>query len=157
MRMRPSRSSKHEIPKEWNIGMNKVMSSLLFVLILSVLQIPTIAFASANADSEGYDMRIRLNKTLSSRFSRIDDKFTATVVDIGPFNQAKFFGHIEDIKQSGRFKVQLKCTFHSTASAYQVARHTQSVLTSSACTTCALASRWMPRAVSKPADGVRKR
>ena len=78
--------------------------SLLFVLILSVLQIPTIAFASANADSEGYDMRIRLNKTLSSRFSRIDDKFTATVVDAGPFNQAKIFGHIEDIKQSGRFK-----------------------------------------------------
>jgi hypothetical protein len=101
----PSRSSisRHEIPKEWNIGMNKVTRipagatrrffSLLFLPILSVLQIPTIAFASANADSEGYDMRICLNKTLSSRFSRIDDKFTATVVDAGPFNQAKIFGH----------------------------------------------------------------
>jgi len=97
-----------------DIGMNKVtripagatrrLFSLLFVLILSVLQIPTIAFASANADREGYDMRICLNKTLSSRFSRIDDKFTATVVDAGPFNQAKILGHIEDIKQSGRFK-----------------------------------------------------
>lgn len=77
---------------------------LLFLLTLSLFQIPTIAFASANADTEGYDMRIRLNKTLSSRFSRIEDKFTATVVDAGPFNQAKIFGHIEDIKQSGRFK-----------------------------------------------------
>ena len=85
-------------------GATRRLFSLLFVLILSVLQIPTIAFASANADSEGYDMRIRLNKTLSSRFSRIDDKFTATVVDAGPFNQAKISCHIEDIKQSGRFK-----------------------------------------------------
>ena len=85
-------------------GATRRLFSLLLVLILSVLQIPTIAFASANADSEGYDMRIRLNKTLSSRFSRIDDKFTATVVDVGPFNQAKIFGHIEDIKQSGLFK-----------------------------------------------------
>ena len=85
-------------------GATRRLFSLLFVLILSVLQIPTIAFASANADSEGYDMRIGLNKTLSSRFSRIEDKFTATVVDAGPFNQAKIWGHIEDIKQSGRFK-----------------------------------------------------
>ena len=80
------------------------LSSSLFVLILLALHIPTIAFASAKADREGNDMRIRLNKTLSSRYSRIGDKFTATVVDAGPFNQAKIFGHIESIKQSGRFK-----------------------------------------------------
>lgn len=85
-------------------GATRRLFSLLFVLTLSALQIPTIAFVSANADREGYDMRICLNKTLSSRFSRIGDKFTATVVDAGPFNQAKIFGHIEDIKQSGRFK-----------------------------------------------------
>jgi len=80
------------------------LSSSLFVLILLALHIPTIAFASAKADREGNDMRIRLNKTLSSRYSSVGDKFTATVVDAGPFNQAKIFGHIESIKQSGRFK-----------------------------------------------------
>ena len=85
-------------------GATRGLFSLLFVLTLSVLQIPTIAFASANPDREGYDMRICLNKTLSTRFSRIGDRFTATVVDVGPFNQAKISGHIEDIKQSGRFK-----------------------------------------------------
>jgi len=85
-------------------GRTRRLSSSLFVLILLALHIPTIAFASAKADREGNDMRIRLNKTLSSRYSSVGDKFTATVVDAGPFNQAKIFGHIESIKQSGRFK-----------------------------------------------------
>ena len=49
-------------------------------------------------------MRVRLDKTLTSKYSRVDDKFTATVVDAGPFNWAKIVGHIESIKQSGRFK-----------------------------------------------------
>lgn len=49
-------------------------------------------------------MRVRLNKTLTSRYSRVGDWFTATVVDAGRFNGAKIFGHIQSIHESGRFK-----------------------------------------------------
>jgi len=76
----------------------------LCVAVLLAFQIPLGAFAAANADRGTDELRIRLNKTLSSKYSRVGDKFTGVVVDPGAFNQAKVFGHIESIKQSGRFK-----------------------------------------------------
>jgi hypothetical protein len=74
------------------------------VAVLLAFQIPLGAFAAANADRGTGEMRIRLNKTLTSKYSRVGDKFTFTVVDPGAFNQAKVFGHIESIQQSGRFE-----------------------------------------------------
>jgi hypothetical protein len=82
------------------------MRSLLRLawLTLLVLQVSASAYGTANTDRKGDEMRVRLNKTLTSRYSRVGDKFTATVVDAGPFNGAKIVGHIESIKQSGRFE-----------------------------------------------------
>jgi hypothetical protein len=82
------------------------MRSLLRLasLALLVLQVSASAYGTANTDRKGDEMRVRLNKTLTSRYSRVGDKFTATVVDAGPFNGAKIVGHIESIKQSGRFE-----------------------------------------------------
>ena len=74
------------------------------VAVLLAFQIPLGAFATAKADRGTGEMRIRLNKTLTSKYSRVGDKFTCTVVDPGAFNQAKVFGHIESIQQSGRFE-----------------------------------------------------
>jgi hypothetical protein len=53
---------------------------------------------------EGDEMRVRLNKSLSSKSSREGDRFIATVVDPGRFNGARITGHIDSIKPSGRFK-----------------------------------------------------
>ena len=47
-------------------------------------------------------MRIRLNDTLSSRDSRVGDKFTATVVNPSRYEEARITGHIRSIRKSGR-------------------------------------------------------
>ena len=50
----------------------------------------------------GTQMRIRLNDTLSSRDSRVGDKFTATVVNPSRYEEARITGHIRSIRKSGR-------------------------------------------------------
>jgi len=55
-------------------------------------------------DHGGYEMRIRLDRTLSIKSSRVGDRFTATVADPGPFNLAMILGHVDSIAPSQQFK-----------------------------------------------------
>ncbi|HUE82805.1 MAG TPA: hypothetical protein VMM84_11895 [Pyrinomonadaceae bacterium] len=52
----------------------------------------------------GTDLKIRINQTLSSKDSRVGDKFTATVVDPDRFDEAVVRGHISSIQKSGKVK-----------------------------------------------------
>lgn len=52
----------------------------------------------------GSDIKIRINDTLSSKDSRIGDRFTATVIDPSRFDEARVYGHISSIKKSGKVK-----------------------------------------------------
>jgi hypothetical protein len=52
----------------------------------------------------GTDLKVRLNDTLSSKDSRVGDRFTATVVDPSRFDEARLYGHISSIKKSGKVK-----------------------------------------------------
>jgi len=52
----------------------------------------------------GTDLKVRLNETLSSKESRISDRFTATVIDPDRFDEATLTGHISSIKKSGKIK-----------------------------------------------------
>ena len=52
----------------------------------------------------GTDLKVRINDTLSSKDSRIGDRFTATVVDPSRFDEAKVTGHISSIDKSGKIK-----------------------------------------------------
>lgn len=52
----------------------------------------------------GSDLKIRINDTLSSKDSRIGDRFTATVIDPSRFDEARVYGHISSIKKSGKIK-----------------------------------------------------
>ena len=52
----------------------------------------------------GTDLKVRLNETLSSKDSRIGDRFTATVIDPSRFDEAKVTGHISSIQKSGKIK-----------------------------------------------------
>ena len=79
------------------------MTSMLVILGIAISQIPTKAFAAANVDSGGYEMRVHLDRTLSIMSSRVGDSFTATVADPGPFNLARISGHVESITPSGLF------------------------------------------------------
>jgi hypothetical protein len=52
----------------------------------------------------GTDLKVRLNDTLSSKDSRIGDRFTATVIDPSRFDEARITGHISSIQKSGKVK-----------------------------------------------------
>jgi hypothetical protein len=73
-------------------------------LVLLALQIPTSALAAPDRIADGLEMRVRLNNTLTTGYSGVDDTFTVTVVDPGPFCGARIVGSIQSIHQSGRFK-----------------------------------------------------
>jgi hypothetical protein len=76
----------------------------LLILGVTISQNSARAFTTANVHRDGYEMRVRLDRTLSIMSSRVGDKFTATVADPGPFNLAKIFGHVESITQSQRIR-----------------------------------------------------
>jgi hypothetical protein len=71
---------------------------------VAMLQNTARAFALPDVDHSGYEMRVRLDRTLSSTSSRVGDEFIATVADPGPFNLARISGHIESITPSRLFK-----------------------------------------------------
>lgn len=52
----------------------------------------------------GTDLKVRLNDTLSSKESRVGDKFTATVINPARFDEATLTGHVSSIKKSGKVK-----------------------------------------------------
>src|ERR1043165_633420 len=52
----------------------------------------------------GTDLKVRINETLSSKDSRIGDRFTATVVSPSRFDEARLNGHISSIQKSGKIK-----------------------------------------------------
>jgi hypothetical protein len=79
------------------------MTSMLVMLGIAISQIPARAFAAANVDRGGYEMRVHLDRTLSIMSSRVGDTFTATVTDPGPFNLARISGQVQSITSSGLF------------------------------------------------------
>lgn len=50
----------------------------------------------------GTNLKIRVEDTLSSKDSRVGDRFTATALDPVRFNEAKVTGHISSIRKSGK-------------------------------------------------------
>ena len=52
----------------------------------------------------GTDLKVRINDSLSSKDSRIGDRFTATVIDPSRFDEATVRGHISSIQKSGKVK-----------------------------------------------------
>src|SRR5215211_2821220 len=52
----------------------------------------------------GTDLKVRINDTLSTKDSRIGDRFTATVIDPSRFDEARLTGHISSIQKSGTVK-----------------------------------------------------
>ena len=52
----------------------------------------------------GTDLKVRINDTLSSKDSRVGDRFTATVIDPSRFDEARVNGHVSSIQKSGKVK-----------------------------------------------------
>ncbi len=94
-------------------------NSLRTVLVLTVvLGVTSIGFAQTRPAMKrrtttkrvvplvpvGTDLKVRINDTLSSKDSRIGDRFSATVIDPSRFDEAKVNGHISSIQKSGKIK-----------------------------------------------------
>jgi hypothetical protein len=94
---------------------NPVRAILLFSLILGLA---SFSFAQTKPTMRrrtpvrrvvplvpvGTDLKVRINDTLSSKDSRIGDRFTATVINPSRFDEAKLNGHISSIQKSGKIK-----------------------------------------------------
>ena len=52
----------------------------------------------------GTNLKIRVEDTLSSKDSRVGDRFNATALDPVRFNEARVTGHISSIQKSGKIK-----------------------------------------------------
>lgn len=50
----------------------------------------------------GTSLKVRLNETLSSKSSRVGDRFTVTAIDPVKYNEATIQGHISSIQKSGK-------------------------------------------------------
>ncbi|HST22667.1 MAG TPA: hypothetical protein VLR90_16205 [Blastocatellia bacterium] len=58
----------------------------------------------------GTNLRVRLNNDLSSKDSRVGDRFTTTVVNPSRYENATVTGHISSIKKSGTVKGRTSMT-----------------------------------------------
>lgn len=89
------------------------------ILVLSVvLGLTSISFAQTKPTAKrrtttrrvaplvpvGTDLKVRINDTLSSKDSRVGDRFTATVIDPSRFDEARIYGHVSSINKSGKVK-----------------------------------------------------
>jgi len=99
-----SRSKRDHIRAIVRFVSRTTIVSVLAIAGVAMLHIAAKAFAIANEAHSGYEMRVRLDRTLSSASSHVGDEFIATVADPGPFNLARISGHVESITPSPRLK-----------------------------------------------------
>lgn len=99
--------------------MKSIYSKFLLIALVSLMSFPAVASAQTTKPRMrrattprrvvplvpvGTDLKVRLNDTLSSKDSRVGDKFTATVIDPSRFDEAMVRGHVRSIVKSGRIK-----------------------------------------------------
>lgn len=104
----------------------KTHQRIVLAILLTLLVVPTIANAQRRRRPAlrrptpptavvplvpiGTNLKVRLNDTLSSKDSRVGDRFTATVIDPVRFSEGTAHGHIKSILKSG--KVQGRTTMN---------------------------------------------
>jgi hypothetical protein len=100
--------------------MIKAKKTLLATMIVGLLAIPMLVNAQTTNPRlrrgvrrttvarplvpVGTNLKIRLEDTLSSKTSRVGDRFTATALDPVRFNEGRVTGHISSIQKSGKVK-----------------------------------------------------
>ncbi len=101
------------------LGMTKRLISLM--VIMAMFTLPLIVNAQTRRKPRlrrsvrkttvvapsvpvGTNLKVRLEDTLSSKDSRVGDRFTATVLDPVRFNEATVTGHVSSIQKSGKIK-----------------------------------------------------
>lgn len=104
----------------------KTHQRIVLAILLTLFVVPTIANAQRRRRPAlrrptpapavvplvpiGTNLKVRLNDTLSSKDSRVGDRFSATVIDPVRFSEGTVHGHIKSILKSG--KVQGRTTMN---------------------------------------------
>jgi hypothetical protein len=77
---------------------------LTLLFLVTLLTLPTLASSQALTIPQDVALRIRLDDTLTSTDSQVNDPFSATVVTQGQYEGARVYGHISSIDRSGRLQ-----------------------------------------------------
>jgi hypothetical protein len=79
------------------------VSSYPRTILTALLLLITLPIHALTVPSD-LALRIRLDDTLTTTDSQVNDPFSATVVTQGPYEGARVYGHISSIDQSGRLQ-----------------------------------------------------
>jgi hypothetical protein len=77
---------------------------IAILLLLALAALPTVAAAEPFTVPQDVALRVRLDDTLTSTDSQVNDPFSATVMTQGPYEGARVYGHISSIDMSGRLQ-----------------------------------------------------
>ena len=96
----------HINPKHERSTLNQVSSRSKYIctLLLLLLTLPIRAAAPSFTIPQDLALRIRLDDTLTSTDSQLNDPFSATVITQGPYEGARVYGHISSIDALGHLQ-----------------------------------------------------
>ena len=84
---------------------DRSLATALFLFsVLWMAVSPLLVSASDFVVPDDVALWIRLDDTLTSEDSQVNDPFSATVVDQGEYQNARVYGHIAQIEMSGKVK-----------------------------------------------------
>ena len=89
--------------RQFSVSRLAAASGFLLAVVV-MMSAPLLASTANFAVPSDTALRIRLDDTLTSVDSKVGDPFSATVVDQGPYRNARVYGHIAQIDMSGRVK-----------------------------------------------------
>jgi hypothetical protein len=76
----------------------------LLVIVVLMATSPLLGSRQPFTPPDDLALRIRLDETLTSTDSQVGDPFSATVVDRGPYQNARVYGRITHIDMSGKIR-----------------------------------------------------
>src|SRR5207248_9357190 len=76
----------------------------LLVIVVLMATSPLLGSRQPFTPPDDLALRIRLDDTLTSTDSQVGDPFSATVVDRGPYQNARAYGRITHIDMSGKIR-----------------------------------------------------
>jgi hypothetical protein len=79
-------------------------SRTIVTFLLLLITLPAQAAAQPLTIPQDVALRIRLDDTLTSADSQVNDPFSATVITQGAYEGARVYGHISSIDMSGRLQ-----------------------------------------------------
>ena len=80
------------------------MAAFFRLAALLMVASPLLASASSFVVPNDIALRVRVDDTLTSDESKVGDPFSATVVDLREYRNARVYGHIAEIQLSGKVK-----------------------------------------------------